>query len=236
MLNGLKKKVIDANIEYHTKFADIYDNQPHFFPENKRRVEKILLECGKRSGFDSFLDIGCGTGFMLNIAKKHFTHVIGVDITPRMIEKVDSTKNVDVCIANSESLPFEHNSFNVCTAYGFLHHLLEFKSTLMEVYRVLKKGGMLYTDQDPNLHFWSNDITEKAAKVLERKVNIPRNITRLAEYHDTLGGIDGSKIEDLLYTVGYRDVKVVYRWFVPEKTGMENKKSNMKYIKVEARK
>jgi len=236
MQNGLKKKIINANIEYHTKFADIYDNQPHFLSENKKRVKKILLKCGKESGFTSLLDIGCGTGFILNIAKEHFTHVVGIDITPKMIEKINRTKNMDICIANSEALPFENNSFNICTAYGFLHHLLEFESTLMEAYRVLKNGGMLYTDQDPNLYFWDNNITERTAKALERKVNIPRNITKLAEYHDALGGIDGNKIKNLLYTIGYKDVKIIYRWLVPENAGEKNKKSNMKYIKIEARK
>ena len=44
MLNTLKKKIIDANIEYHTKFADIYDDQSHFLPENKKRVKKLLLK------------------------------------------------------------------------------------------------------------------------------------------------------------------------------------------------
>lgn len=236
MLSGLKKNVIDANIEYHTKFADIYDDQAHFLPENKRRVEELLLKYGKESGFNSLLDIGCGTGFILNIAKEHFTYVIGIDITPKMIEKIDCVKNVSVCIANSESLPFEDDSFNICTAYGFLHHLLEFESTLMESYRVLKKGGILYTDQDPNLHFWDNNITERVARELERKVNIPEDVTKLAEYHDALGGINGSKIKDLLYTAGYGDIKVIYRWFVPEKTDREDKKSNMKYIRIEARK
>ena len=236
MLNTLKKKIIDANIEYHTKFADIYDDQSHFLPENKKRVKKLLLKYGQKGRFNSLLDIGCGTGFILNIAKEHFTYVVGVDITPKMIEKIDCTKNVDVCIASSESLPFEDNSFNICTAYAFLHHLLEFESTLMEAYRVLKKGGILYTDQDPNLHFWDNNITEKVAKTLEKKVGIPKNVTKLAEYHDTLGGVDGSKMEDLLYTIGFKDIKVIYRWFVPIKPDEESKRSNMKYIRMEARK
>lgn len=236
MQNILKKKIISANIEYHTKFADTYDNQPHFLPENKKRVEKIILKYGKEAGFNSLLDVGCGTGFIIDIVKEYFDHVIGIDITQKMIDRIGCAKNVDTCIANSESLPFENNSFNICTAYSFLHHLLEFESTLVEVYRVLKKGGILYTDQDPNLYFWDNNTIDKAAEVLERNINIPKNITKLAEYHGTLGGVDGDKIENLLYSIGYKDVKVVYRWFVPEKAGKGNEKSNMKYIKIEARK
>jgi len=236
MQDGLKKKIINANIEYHTKLVDIYDNQPHFLAENKERVKNILLEHGRQSGFNFLLDIGCGTGFIIDIAKEYFENIKGIDITPKMIEKIDCTKNVDVYIANSESLPFENNIFNVCTAYAFLHHLLEFKISLKEIYRVLKKGGTLYTDQDPNLHFWDNGITERVSKTLNKEKGIPKYITKLAEYHDTLGGINGDEMEDLLRDIGFKDIKVIYRWFVPIKPGEENKRSNMKYIRMEARK
>jgi len=227
---------MEANIEYHTRWVDAYDEQPHFLPENKKRVKELLLEYGKESGFDSILDLGCGTGFILNIAKKYFRSMVGIDITPGMIKKIGNIKNSSIYLADSESLPFKDNCFNICTGHAFLHHLFEFEPTLTEVYRVLKKGGILYTDQDPNLYFWDNSVAERAAKTLEKEKGIPEDVTKLAEYHDALGGIDGDKIKDLLYTIGYREVEVTYIWFVPEGTSKETKKSNMKYIRIKAKK
>ena len=236
MQDELKEKVINANIEYHTKFLDSYEDQPHFLPENKERIKNLLLKYGRQSGFGSLLDIGCGTGFIIDIAKEYFENITGIDITPKMIEKINCTKNVNVYIANAESLPFENNIFNVCTAHAFLHHILEFKSSLKEIYRVLKKGGILYTDQDPNLHFWDSGIAESVLKKYKKEKNIPEELTKLAEYHNALGGINGDEMEDLLRDIGFKDIKVIYRWFVPIKPGEENKRSNMKYIRMEARK
>ncbi|GAJ13256.1 unnamed protein product, partial [marine sediment metagenome] len=71
-----------ANIEYHARMADSYDReQPHYKPENVKRVENIIRDLAERCDHSSLLDIGCGTGFILNIARKYFDRVVGVDIT-----------------------------------------------------------------------------------------------------------------------------------------------------------
>jgi len=151
-----KKKVIAANIKYHSAIAENYDiTQLHFSPENVVRLDTILADLSASIGGGSLLDLGCGTGFVTSIAKKHFQRVVGVDITLPMLERVDTDGGkVKLYLADTSDLPFPDDDFDVCTAYSFLHHLDDFSPTLREVYRCLRPGGYFYSDQDPNYYYW----------------------------------------------------------------------------------
>ena len=44
----MNKKIIEANIEVHSKMADSYHNEPHFRPENQEKVRKRIIELQKK--------------------------------------------------------------------------------------------------------------------------------------------------------------------------------------------
>ena len=223
-----------ANIEYHARMAASYDSeQPQYRQENIRRVEGITRELAERYGNHSLLDIGCGTGFILNIAKKYFDRVVGIDITQAMLDKVDlSSGNVELRLADSSAVPFGDDSFDVCTAYGFLHHLPELQSTFAEVFRCLKPGGAFYADQDPNHYCWKEvdepgrgdhseilkreiDSMRNAPLELKRKYGLDEDTVRLAEFQKLIrGGMREESIQESLLTTGFHEVHFEYQWFL----------------------
>lgn len=229
-----QKEVLKANIEYHTKMADSYDgHQPHFKLENIKRVEKTLKKLAKRTNKGSLLDIGCGTGFIVNIAKKYFERVVGIDITPAMLDKVTKSKNVELYLTDLFSASFE-KEFDVCTAYSVLHHLLRIKTAFKKIYSLLKKGGYFYADLDPNFYYLQgvkkqksflefpevicrelDSITEGDA-VLESKFNISKKVTQTAEYHKFIkrSFFKEENIINSLKDVGFSEVKFKYQWFL----------------------
>jgi arsenite methyltransferase len=98
------------------------------------------------------LDVGCGGGLDALVAASAVQpggEVVGVDITPEMIERANEASalapwaRVRFLVADAESLPLEDASFDVALSNGCLNlspHKLEL---LVEIHRVLRPGGRL---------------------------------------------------------------------------------------------
>lgn len=229
-----QEEVNRANIKYHAILADSYDSeQPHYKEENIKRVDGIIRDLATRYGNRSLLDIGCGTGFILNIAKKYFNRVVGIDITQEMLDKVDlSSGNIELKLAESSGMPFGDESFDVCAAYGFLHHLLELGPTFKEVFRCLKIGGVFYADLDPNYYCWKEvnklgkenysiilqreiDSMQNAHVELKNKHGLSEHTVKLAEFQKLIAsGIRKEAIDETLHRVGFQQVGLEYQWFL----------------------
>jgi ubiquinone/menaquinone biosynthesis C-methylase UbiE len=227
--------VVKANIKYHQALADTYnETQPNFRPENVARVDSIIKNLVSNIKGISLLDIGCGTGFIIDIAKKYFDRVVGVDITREMLNRVDvSSGNVELYLGDVSKLPFTDASFDVCTAYGFLHHLPDLHSSFSEVFRCLKPGGLFYADQDPNFYFWEliksllfDDVKEPIVKreitaVLDvsqeliKTFDLDEKTIALAEYQKIVrGGMKAEEITKVLLEIGYSSIDFEYQWFL----------------------
>lgn len=228
--------VFKANIEVHTKMADTYNiREPHFFPENQAKVRKVLEEIHPNPG-GKLLDVGCGTGFIINLAKDLFDEIHGVDATEAMLSKVDvSCGNICLHNINAEKLPFADGNFDVVTAYAFLHHLQDYKQVLREVFRVIKDGGCFYVDLEPNRMYWEMAERYRSKKTsgarsaivkqeidsvchtdskVRKEFGIEENVFNAAEYiKSTYGGLDAEQFTKELKETGFGDVKVSYQWY-----------------------
>ena len=234
-----KKDVIEANIKLHTTLASEYKGvEPHYRPENIQRVSNIISKLQKQTNGSKLLDIGCGMGFIIDIAKNYFQSIDGVDITPAMIEKVNtehSSCKINLTLVDSSKLPFSDNTFDVCTAHALLHHLDNIEPTLKEVFRVLKPGGIFYSDLDPNYYFWEyinslpenlnyNDVITKEIQAVKYKdiefakeFNIDKNLLFTAEHlKHVQGGFKEENIKEICNNIGFKPIKINYEWFIGE--------------------
>lgn len=99
------------------------------------------------------LDIGCGTGTLLRLAKQSVPDMaaFGVDADPNILhiarrkaEAAGLALTLDQGF--SSSLPYPENSFDRAISSLFFHHLVsdEKLRTFREIHRVLKPGGELH--------------------------------------------------------------------------------------------
>lgn len=237
----IRKFVQDANITLYTDHAKTYDDQPHFKPENQEKVRALLEEYSKRTGGKRLLDLGCGTGFILELAQPYFEEIWGVDITPEMLKvaeekfKAKGYKNIHLKLGSTDELSFKDNSFDCVTAYSFLHHIPTLEPTLKEAYRVLKKDGIFYADLDPNFYFW--EAIKKAAKEenvsdllkidikaicdmtsgYQKIEDIDMDALRGAEYiESSQGGFKEEKIKQTFAKIGFQNTAIDFHWFWQE--------------------
>ncbi|WP_330202235.1 class I SAM-dependent methyltransferase [Cyanobacterium sp. Dongsha4] len=96
------------------------------------------------------LDLGCGTGKLLNRLAEEFSDLkgIGADLSPEMLTnaRLANTHHPRLIFvrADAHDLPFADNQFDaVFNTISFLHYLQPEK-VFREVARVLKKGGYFY--------------------------------------------------------------------------------------------
>jgi ubiquinone/menaquinone biosynthesis C-methylase UbiE len=231
-------EVIEANIQVHTRMADSYNrNEPHYRPENRAKVRGRLEEMRRRFGGARLLDLGCGTGFIIDLAKELFDAIDGVDITQAMLDRVDlSSGNVRLHRCVAEALPFADATFDVVSAYAFVHHLKDYSKALREALRVLKPGGGFYIDLEPNRLFWqamvrleqgagaspySDIVLREIDAVLHRddgvqdEFGIDKEVFNRAEYTKAvLGGIDPWQFRDECLRLGFRSCDISFEWFL----------------------
>jgi ubiquinone/menaquinone biosynthesis C-methylase UbiE len=238
MTDATPNEVIQANIQVHTRMADSYNrNEPHYRPENRAKVRARLEQMQRRFGRARLLDLGCGTGFIIDLAKDLFDAVDGVDVTQAMLDRVDlSSGNVRLHRCAAEALPFADASFDVVSAYAFVHHLKDYSKALGEALRVLQPGGGCYIDLEPNRLFWqamvrleqgaggsrySDIVLREIDAVLHRddgvqdEFGIDKELFNRAEYTKAvLGGIDPWGFRDECLRLGFRSCEISFEWFL----------------------
>jgi ubiquinone/menaquinone biosynthesis C-methylase UbiE len=229
--------VIKANVDVHTAYAAVYNDQPHFRSENQIKVRAVLESIRSRikASPARLLDMGCGTGFVLHLSADLFDELHGVDVTPAMINQVDKNKgNILLHIAPAEKTPFAGEFFDCVTAYSFMDHLLDLEPFLNEVYRVLKSGGIFYTDQNANKYFWDGLASIPSAQhqrldpIVVREISaslhedekakdykISAESFRTAEYIKfNENGIDPEHLTRLAQSIGFSACDIYYDWFL----------------------
>ena len=137
----------DLSIKEFTKAADVYDSGHAGLYEICKDDYPPVLEELRRHPFQELLDVGCGTGPMIELLLKEFPDksYTGVDLTPRMIEVAQEKKlpNAKFLVGDSENLPFEGETFDVVICTNSFHHYPNPQAFINEAARVLKAGGRL---------------------------------------------------------------------------------------------
>jgi len=238
MPRTLTETVIEANIAVHSKLADRYQTcEPHFRPENVAKVERRLSALVRETRAENLLDLGCGTGFVINIAKKYLRSITGVDVTQAMLDRVDCSGPAKIELINQDTgaYPSAAGVFQLVTAYSFLHHLAELSPTLQTASRALAAGGKFYADLDPNFYFWESiyklerggayhplvrreieAVTFKDEEI-EAKFGVSREVFNHAEYgKDIVGGFKEETLRQQLLDAGFTRVDFHYHWFLGE--------------------
>jgi ubiquinone/menaquinone biosynthesis C-methylase UbiE len=235
-MNSDYQSVIRANQELHTVLASSYDaTEPQFRPENVAHVESRLKGIFDSTSAKRMLDLGCGTGFLINIAKKYVSEIDGVDITEAMISRVDLSGDckIRLHLADTGSVELERGVFDVVTAYSFLHHLYDIRPTLRTAARALRPGGRFYADLEPNYYFWAavkgldpagtydpillreiQSVTLKDEEI-EQRFLVNRQVFKTAEYNKQItGGFREEILTAELLAAGFAHVEISYYWYL----------------------
>jgi ubiquinone/menaquinone biosynthesis C-methylase UbiE len=86
------------------------------------------------------LEVGCGTGLILERIARHASLARGIDLSPGML-RTARARGLDVVLASATSLPFADASFDLVCSFKVLAHVPDIQKALSEASRVTRPGG-----------------------------------------------------------------------------------------------
>lgn len=166
----------------------------HFFPKQARRLKDLLKNP------TSILDIGSGTGYFADALKNEMpeTLIISTDI-----ENKHKGGNPFV-VANSNSLPFADNSFDVVTIFYLLHHTIDPKNILLEAQRVSKDKVIVQEDS------YSNGFERFMLNMHIRSYQLGSPLSAISSVHTSREWEDLFKESEFQITQKHRIHKIGY--------------------------
>ncbi|MFN8458350.1 MAG: class I SAM-dependent methyltransferase [Anaerolineae bacterium] len=111
----------------------------------------------------NFLEIGCGTGFVLSGLKREYSHLVlsGSDIFMEGLAFAQARlPQATLWQMDARSIPFEAE-FDVIGAFDVLEHIVEDETVLRQIFCALKPGGgiMVTVPQHPFLWSYFDDLS-----------------------------------------------------------------------------
>ena len=124
---------------------------------NETEVEHVMLSLLGNSRFENCVDLGTGTGRILELLSDRAGHLFGLDMSREMLAiaranmETHKLRNVQVRQADIYALPFTDGFADLVTIHQVLHFLDDPQRAILEAVRILApKGKMLIVDFAPH--------------------------------------------------------------------------------------
>ena len=133
---------IPNNEELHTNYEN-YRRDDYLSPITIKRYNEILDSFEKYRKNNRILDVGCGVGYFLDVAKKRGWNVFGTEVTDIAID-ICKEKGINVFKGFVSDAPFDKASFDVITSFEVIEHINTPVDEVRSIYSLLRKNGVVY--------------------------------------------------------------------------------------------
>lgn len=209
-MNPSERAVRDANRRvFDAKDFDEYDANPSIFERTRQGEIEALLAAEPRR--ERLLDIGCGTGNVLRLARRHYRHCVGIDLSRRLLGELRRRDGFGLAAAEAMFLPFRDGQFDLVSMYALVHHIVDPGPAFRAAWRVLRPGGRLYIDHDPNYFFGRIYHIYYRVRWSQRPGFGTRDAEMSEWHHTRTGGLNPDGVKRKLEEAGFREIEVRYR-------------------------
>ncbi|MBI1977230.1 MAG: class I SAM-dependent methyltransferase [Candidatus Omnitrophica bacterium] len=146
-------------IYLNEKVESIFTNE---FKKRLSFLQKLIPSPG------DLLDVGCGVGHFLKVAREEGWQVKGLDISSAASQAAHERYDLDVKVGTLEDRLFPPASFDVITLWDVIEHIRKPLENLKVANRLLKPGGILVM-KTPNEGGLFKQIARVFSKLFGRK-------------------------------------------------------------------
>lgn len=127
------------NRAYYDDFAGWYERERHL--PYHRMLDDLEVEIVERyAAGKSVLEVGCGTGLILDRVTRFATASHGIDLSAGMLARA-AARGLGVSQASATALPVASNSVDVAYSFKVLAHIPDIAGAMSEMARVVRPGG-----------------------------------------------------------------------------------------------
>ncbi len=132
------------NRTYYDDFAGWYERERH--EPYHRMLDELEVGIVERYGAGrDVLEVGCGTGLVLEKVAQFARTAVGIDLSAGMLAKA-ATRGLPVAQASATALPIASESVDVAYSFKVLAHIPDIKTALAEMARVVRPGGWVLAE------------------------------------------------------------------------------------------
>jgi ubiquinone/menaquinone biosynthesis C-methylase UbiE len=118
----------------------------------KHLEAKQLLKMGGPNPGAVALEIGCGAGSGIGLIYTIFgaARVDAFDLDAKMVSlarRQQINRPMNSWVGNVRFIPTRSSRYDAVFNFGVIHHVVDWRDALAEVYRVLKPGGRFYCEE-----------------------------------------------------------------------------------------
>lgn len=161
-------------------------------PITELRYNELLDEFEPYRKTNRILDVGCGNGLFLEVAKKRNWEVFGTEFTDENVERCRK-KNINIFQGDISKNPFDKNSFDAVVSFEVIEHINNPHAYSSSIRDLLRHGGMFYFTT-PNFNALNKYILGSKWNIVEYPEHLCYFTKRTANKLLSLNGFEKHKI------------------------------------------
>jgi ubiquinone/menaquinone biosynthesis C-methylase UbiE len=122
---------------WNNELADWLDHGTYRHYARLRILENLYQE----ESFSRLLDIGCGSGALLEHFSERSVHCVGFDLSQNIMAYHQKRAAFPGFVGSVEQIPLVDDTFDMLTCLGLIEHLADPVAALREMKRVVRLGG-----------------------------------------------------------------------------------------------
>ncbi len=156
----------------------------YIFSNKHAKIIKNTLKENLKDN-STLIDLGAGSGFYTVLCSKlnKKCRIVSIDLSSTMLNRLKETleknkvgKNVKILKENVEKTSIEENSVDIVILSNVLHELKDPENIVVEMNRILKKGGIIIASE-----FIDNDFGRKFLSHHDNEVHGPYSESEVRE-------------------------------------------------------
>lgn len=147
------------------KYYERYNRNQYLSPITVKRYEDLLDRFEKFRKSSRILDVGCGSGYFLEVAKQRGWEVFGTEFTEDAVS-VCRSKGIMMHQGKLDTENYPASSFDIITSFEVLEHINDPLEEVKKFHALLRKEGIVYLTT-PNFNSLSRLVLKEKWNVLE---------------------------------------------------------------------